>query len=118
QPLDGKAEPLGGELPREVDRAVLEVVADREVPEHLEERQVARGQPDRVDIRRAKTLLRRCEPPRGRLLEPEEVRLERLHSGGRQKDRRIMSRGHERARGPPQVSLRLEKREVRLPQLI
>ena len=38
--LGGEAQMLGHELPREVDRAVLEVVAEREVPEHLEERQV------------------------------------------------------------------------------
>src|SRR5205085_6387705 len=31
-----EAEALRGELPRELDRALLEVVADREVAEHLE----------------------------------------------------------------------------------
>ena len=39
--LGGEAKVLGHELPRQVDRAVLEVVAEREVPEHLEERQVS-----------------------------------------------------------------------------
>ena len=36
----GEAEHLPRELPRELDRLALEVVAEREVPEHLEERQV------------------------------------------------------------------------------
>ena len=38
-----EAEALQRQLPGELDRALLEVVAHREVAEHLEERQVARG---------------------------------------------------------------------------
>ena len=38
-----KPKPSSGQLPGELDRALLEVVADREVAEHLEERQVPRG---------------------------------------------------------------------------
>ena len=55
--LGRKSHVLGHELPCEIDRSVLEVVANREVPEHLEERQVSGGEPDRVDIGRPEALL-------------------------------------------------------------
>ncbi len=55
--VDGHPEPLGielqvlrDELPRIVDRLVLEVVAEREVAHHLEEGVVAVGAPDVLEI--------------------------------------------------------------------
>ena len=50
----GEAEHLARELPGERDRLALEVVADREVAEHLKERQVPVGVADVVDVDRAK----------------------------------------------------------------
>ena len=87
---DGRPDPvavephlLGRELPGEVDRAVLEVVAEREVSEHLEHRRVPGGQADLVQIgvlaAGAQHLLHGREPRRGRLLRAGEVRLQRLH---------------------------------------
>ena len=38
------------ELPGELDRALLEVMAEREVAEHLEEREVVAVEPDLVDV--------------------------------------------------------------------
>ena len=44
---------------RELDRALLEVLPEREVAEHLEERQVVSVEPDLVDVGGAEGLLRR-----------------------------------------------------------
>src|SRR5205085_7811624 len=49
---------LEDELPREVDRAFLEVLPEREVPEHLEEGEVEGVETDLLDVRRAEDLLR------------------------------------------------------------
>ena len=103
------AEALGGELPGELRGALLEVVAHREVAEHLEERQVPVRGADVVDVRRAEHLLAGHEPVMGRLLEAEEVRLQRLHPGDRQQRRRVARRRHERRRGQPAVVVGLEE---------
>ena len=55
--LGVQAEALERQVPGELDRALLEVVADREVAEHLEERQVPRGRADLLDVGRAEELL-------------------------------------------------------------
>src|SRR4029079_2920674 len=47
------------EFRRELDRALLEVLAEREVAEHLEEREVVAVEPDLVDVGRAEAFLRR-----------------------------------------------------------
>ena len=53
----GNPKPVGRQLPREPRRVALEVVAEREVAEHLEEREMARGRADDVDVDRAERLL-------------------------------------------------------------
>ena len=50
EPLLVEAVVLGEQLPREDDRALLEVVAEREVAQHLEEGVVARGVADVVEV--------------------------------------------------------------------
>ena len=50
EPLGVELHVLGDELPGEVDRLVLEVVAEREVAEHLEEGAVAVGAADVLEI--------------------------------------------------------------------
>ncbi len=50
QPIAGEAELLGDEVPGKLDRAFLEIIAEREIPEHFEERVVARGVADVVEI--------------------------------------------------------------------
>ena len=72
---------LQDELRRELDRAFLEVLAEREVPEHLVERQMVAVEPDLVDVGGAEALLRRRHQRRRRRLEAEEVRHQRLHPG-------------------------------------
>ena len=74
----------------------LEVVADREVAEHLEERQMVRGAPDLVDVDRAEALLHGDEALVRRLLLAEEVALQRLHPGRGDEDALIPCRRHQR----------------------
>ena len=105
------------ELPGEVDRALLEVLTEREVAEHLEEGQVERVEPDLVDIRGAEDLLDgRQERSRGRLA-AEEVRHERLHARAVEQRRPVPVRRDERAGRVPLVTLRLEEREEALSEL-
>src|SRR5262249_51836638 len=55
-PVEVEPELVEQELPREVDRAFLEVVAEREVAEHLEEGEVVAVEADFVDVGRAEAL--------------------------------------------------------------
>ncbi len=50
QAVGRKPELPGDEVPCELDGAILEVIAEREVPEHLEEGVVARGIADIVEV--------------------------------------------------------------------
>src|SRR5205085_1370780 len=91
------------QLPGQLDGALLEVVADREVPEHLEERQVTRRVADVLDVRGAKALLAARQSLLRGLLDPLKVRLERVHARRRQQHRRVERRRDERRRGQPEV---------------
>jgi hypothetical protein len=115
--LGVEAEVLQRELPRHLDRAVLEVVAEREVAEHLEERQVALGETDLVDVRRAEALLARGQPLVRRLLAPLEVRLERVHARADEQRRGVVA-GDQRRGGLAQVVARLEEALVLLADLV
>ena len=50
EPVGVEAEDLGDELPRVRDGQLLEVVAEAEVAEHLEEDEVTGGAPDLVEV--------------------------------------------------------------------
>ena len=121
EPVGVELQMLGDELPRQVDGAVLEVVAEREVPEHLEHRRVSRGEPDLVEVgvlpARAQALLDGREPRRGRLLRTGEVRLQRLHPGGDEQRGRILRRRDQRERREPQMVSLLEEGEKTLAEL-
>ena len=112
---------LGDELPGEVDRTVLEVVAEREVPEHLEHRRMARRQPDLVEVgvlaARAQDLLDGREARRGRVLLAGEVRLQRLHPGRDEERRGVLGRRDQRPRREAHVTSLLEEGEEALAQL-
>ena len=96
--LGVQPEALRRQLPGERDRPLLEVVAEGEVAEHLEEREMPRGEPDVLDVGRPEALLHRRQAlVRGLLLAPEE-RLERLHPGGREQHGSVVRRRHERGR--------------------
>ena len=116
-PLGFEPEALERQLPRELDGAGLEVVAHREVAEHLEEREVPVGQPDAVDVDRPEALLARRQPVVRRALLPQEVRLERVHPRADEQRRRVVARGHERRRGQAPVVALLEEGEEALADL-
>ena len=99
------------ELPREVDRAFLEVLAEREVAEHLEEREVERVEADLVDVGRAEDLLDSGEKRGRRRLLAEEVRHQRLHPRAVEQRRAVPVGRDERAGGMALVALGLEEGE-------
>ncbi len=80
-PLPIELHVLLDELAGELDRAFLVVLPEREVPEHLEERQVMPVEPDLVDVDGPEDFLRQRGQRRGRRLQAEEERHLRLHSG-------------------------------------
>ena len=105
------------ELARELDRSLLEVLPEREVAEHLEERQMVGVQADLFDVLRAEGLLRGRQQRRGRRFQPEEVRHHRLHAGAREERRAVVGARDEGGGRHALVALRLEEREVSLAQL-
>ena len=111
---------LGQQLPRELQRVLLEVVAEREVAEHLEERVVARGVADVLEVvvlaAGADALLRRRRAHIGPLVVAEEDVLELVHPRVREQQGRVVA-GHDRARGDDGVALRLEVLQERRPDL-
>ena len=103
---------LGDQLPGELDRALLEVVAEREVAEHLEEGVVARGIADIVEIvvlaAGAHAFLRGGRARVRQLLGAGEDVLELHHAGIGEHQRRVVPR-HERGRRHDLVVVALEE---------
>ena len=110
-------QPLLDELGRVGDRALLEVLAEREVAEHLEEGEMERVEPDLVDVGRAEALLADRRQRRRRLLAAEEERHLRLHAGARVERRAVVGPWNQRRRRTAQMVLLLEERLESLPQL-
>ena len=108
-PVEVELHVLEHELPGELDRAVLEVLAEREVAEHLEEGQRPLVQADVVDVGRPEDLLHGRQQRRRRLLEAEEERHQRLHPGRDQQRRAVVGARDQRGRGPELVALGLEE---------
>ena len=102
------AQHLGGEFVRPRAHLLLEVLAEREVAEHLEERVVAGGVADVVKVvvlaAGADALLGRRGAGVRALVEAEEHVLELVHAGVREEKRRVMG-GDDRARGDDRVAL-------------
>ena len=104
--VDGDPEPVaveapatarrigGDEVPAPRDDLALEVVAEAEVAEHLEEHEVTLGAPDVVEIvvlaAGAGALLRADGARVRRHLVADEVGLERHHAGDREHHRRVV----------------------------
>src|ERR671922_2718528 len=109
EPVPVEPHVIADELGRELDRAVLEVLAEREVAEHLEEGQVKGVEPDLVDVDDAEDLLHGREQGRRRLLAAEEEGHERLHSCRDQERRAVVRARHEGSRRAERVALRLEE---------
>ena len=89
---------LAHELRRVFDRAVFEVLAEREIAEHLEERQVMTVCADLVDVWRAEALLHGRRERRRRRLPPEEERHLGLHARGSQQCRAVVRARNQRSR--------------------
>ena len=97
------------------NRFRLEIVTEREIAHHLEERKVSSCRPDDVDVNRADTFLHRYRTFPGRYLLSQEIRLERDHTGVVQQQRRI--RWDQRGRGTNDVFLAskiIKKRATKL----
>ena len=94
QPLGVEAEHAGHELPGPGAGVGLEVVAEAEVAEHLEEGQVAGGAPDLVEVvvlaAGPHAFLDGHGPRERGLLLAGEVRLERHHPGHREQQRGVV----------------------------
>ena len=97
----GQAEFPGDQIPGELDGAVLEVVAEREVAEHLEKGVMARGVADVFEIvvlaAGAHAFLRGGGALVGALLDAGEDVLELHHAGVGEHQGRVVAR-HERRR--------------------
>ena len=92
---------LGQQCPSMQDGLLLEVIAEAEIAEHLEEGVVARGVADIVEIvvlaPGADAFLRTRRTRRGRGFEPRERVLERHHAGVDEHQRGIAERHQRRA---------------------
>ena len=114
-----QADPLGAgeELPRPGDRLMLEVVAEREVAEHLKVGAVARGVTDVVDVARADALLASADAAARRLLLALEPGLHGGHARVDEQDGLVVLRDQGKA-GQAQVALALKEAEEHLSQLV
>ncbi len=121
EPIDRQAELLGDEIPRKLDRAILEVIAEGEIAEHLEEGMMARGIADIVEIvvlaARAHALLRGHRACIGPLLEAGKDVLELHHAGIGEHQRRVVAR-HERRRRHDGMAVLREIVEKARPDLV
>src|ERR687889_545896 len=100
EPFLGDAEVFGEELPGPGDRLLLEVVAEGEVPEHLEEREVALVA-HLLDVLGTEALLGARGPWGRRPVLSREIGYELLHPGRRKQDRRVFVRDQGGARVLP-----------------
>ncbi len=116
-----QAEFLGDQVPGELDGAILEIVAEREVAEHLEEGVVARGVADVVEIvvlaAGAHAFLRADRALIGALLQAGEDVLELHHAGVGEHQGRIVAR-HQRRRRHDLVAGLLEIAEEARPDVV
>ncbi len=114
QPVLGEAVVAGEEIPGEFDRILLEIVAEGEVAEHLEERVVARGIADVVEVvvlaPGANAFLRGDGARVGTLFDAGEDVLELDHAGVGEHEGRVVAR-HERARRRGRVAVPFEELE-------
>ena len=114
--LLGQAVFLGDQVPGQLDGALLEVVAEGEVAEHLEEGVVARGVADVVEVvvlaAGAHAFLRRHRPVVGPGFQAGEHVLELHHAGIGEHQSRVVARHQRRRRHDRVVVAREEIQEA------
>ena len=103
-------EDLQQQLPRPVDRLALEVVAEAEVAQHLEERLVERRLAHILDVASADALLASRRAAEARVAQTHELALELVHPRRCEKHRRIIR--HQHVARPANAALGGEKIEI------
>ena len=116
QPVTTLVQRPGQQIPGVLDRTLLEVVAEGEIPGHLKEGVVPLGDPDVLDIQGPHTFLHAGRTRERRFLLAEEVRLERHHAGDREQQRRVLA--DQRGRRHDGVTGLLEVAEKATPDLV
>ena len=109
--VNGHLHNFCAELPRPGDGFALEVIAEREVAEHLKERAVTCVFSHAVDVGRSYALLASCYPVSRRRFLTGEVRLHRGHARVYEKYALIVLRNERKAR-QTQMPLAFEEREI------
>ena len=119
QPIRLKADPLGAgqEFPCPGNGLLLEIIAEREVAEHLKIGAVARRLADVFDVAGADALLAGRDAVARRLLLTGEPRLHRRHTGVDEQDGFVVARDQRKA-GQAQMSLALKEAQVHFTQLV
>ena len=119
QAIRVNADPLrtGQEFPAPVNGLALEVVAEGEVAQHLEEGAVTGGLANVLDIAGADALLAGGNAVARRLLLAGEERLHRRHAGVDEQKRRVVLRDERKAR-QAEMTLGFKETEVHLAQLV
>jgi hypothetical protein len=116
-----QAEFLRRQPPGELDRMFLEVIAEREVAEHLEEREMARGVADIIEIvvlaAGTHALLRGDGARERRRGAAGEIVLELDHAGVGEHQRRVVPR-HKRTGRHERMALLLEIAEKMRPDVV
>ena len=110
-----QAKHLRAQLPRPGDRLALEIIAKREIAQHLEERVMARRAAHVLDVVGADALLAARRPRRRPWRLPQEHRLERQHARDRQQHRGVV--WHQRGAGHALVAPLLVKAQEGLADL-
>ena len=94
-----------------MDRLALEIVAEAEVAQHLEEGVVVGGAADVVDVAGAEAFLAGRGPGELQLAAAEEMVLELVHAGRGEQHRGVPAR-HQHVAGPADAALGLEEGQV------
>ena len=121
QAVGGKTELLGDERPGQLDGEILEIIAEGEVAQHLEERVMPRGVADVLQVvvlaAGPYALLRCCRARVITALDAGKDVLELDHAGVGEQQRGIVPR-HERARGHGAVAMAGKEVEERLADVV
>ena len=113
----GQLEHLSEEFPRPRGRLALEIVAEREVTQHLKKGAVARGNAHALNVGSADTLLAGGDALARRCDLACEILLHGSHSAVDQQ-KAVVVLWNQRKAGKPETSLRLKKREELFTQFV